>query len=183
MQNSQSSCSCGEDRRGFLGKIAAVIFGTAALAGPAITGVVAFLNPLGQKSQGGRFLRMAAMEAIPADGTPLHVPVVADRTDAWNRFPKESIGAVFLRRDGARVIALRTLCPHAGCEVTFDTTGRKYFCPCHSASFNLDGARTDADSPSPRDMDALEVEVRNGGDVWVKFQTFASGKAEKIALG
>jgi menaquinol-cytochrome c reductase iron-sulfur subunit len=185
MEDSPSCLCCrkSEDRRGFFGKIAAIVFGVPALTAPAVAAVVAFLNPLGQKSQGGRFRRLASIEAIPADGTPLRVPVVADRTDAWNRFPEEPIGAVFLHRDGARVTALQTLCPHAGCEIGFDTSGRKFFCPCHSASFNLAGARTDADSPSPRDMDSLEVEIRNRSEVWVKFQSFAGGTAEKIALG
>ena len=87
-------------RRGFLGKAAAIVCGVAALAVPTAAGVVAFLNPLRQRSQGGQFMRLAALDAIPADGTPLKVPVIADRTDAWSRFPAEPIGAVFLRRAG-----------------------------------------------------------------------------------
>jgi menaquinol-cytochrome c reductase iron-sulfur subunit len=153
------------------------------MAVPVATGAVAFLNPLGQKSQGGQFLRLASLDAIPTDGTPLRVSVIADRTDAWNRFPQESIGSVFLRREGKSITALQTLCPHAGCAIGFDMAAKKYFCPCHSASFDLAGARTDAVSPSPRDMDSLEVEVRDQNEVWVKFQTFAGGKAAKIAQG
>jgi hypothetical protein len=31
-------------------------------------------------------------------------------------------------------------------------------------------------------MDTLEVELRNGTEVWVKFQNFEAGKAKKIAV-
>ena len=155
------------------------------MAVPTMAGVVAFLNPLRQKSQGGQFMRLASLDAIPEDGTPLKVSVIADRTDAWSRFPRESIGAVFLSRTagqpGGKVTALQVICPHAGCSINFDTSGRKYFCPCHAASFDLAGIRTDATSPSPRNMDSLEVEVRDKNEVWVKFQTFGVGTAKKVA--
>ena len=86
------------NRRGFLAKAVAIVCGAAALAIPAAAGVAAFLNPLRQKSQGGQFMRLASLDAMPEDGTPLKVPVIADRTDAWSRFPAEPIGAVFLCR-------------------------------------------------------------------------------------
>ena len=105
-------------------------------------------------------MRLASLETIPADGTPLKVPVIADRADAWSRFPAEPIGAVFLRHSGGSVTALQVICPHAGCSINYDAAGRKYSCPCHAASFDLSGRRTDVTSPSPRDMDSLAVEIR-----------------------
>jgi Rieske Fe-S protein len=126
-------------------------------------------------------MRLASLATIPADGTPLKVPVIADRTDAWSRFPAEAIGAVFLRRSGDSVTALQVICPHAGCSINYDPVGRRYFCPCHAASFDLTGKRADATSPSPRSMDSLEVEIRNKNEVLVKFQTFGVGTAKKVA--
>jgi menaquinol-cytochrome c reductase iron-sulfur subunit len=191
MKNSTSHCCCeietpnsGENRRGFLGQTVAIVCGAAALATPVAAGIVAFLNPLRQKSQGGQFMRLASLDAIPDDGSPLKAPVVADRVDAWSRFPKESIGAVFLSRTAGqpdKLAALQVICPHAGCSINYDVSGRKYFCPCHAASFDLAGVRTDATSPSPRNMDSLEVEIRNRNEVWVKFQTFGVGTAKKVA--
>ena len=58
--------------------------------------------------------------------------------------------------------------------------GGKFFCPCHAASFDLAGKRTDATSPSPRNMDSLAVEIRNNNEVWVKFENFRMGIAAKI---
>ena len=187
MKNSTSPCCCQsetpaehENRRSFLGQTAAIACGAVALATPVVAGVITFLNPLRQKSQGGDFMRLASLDAIPQDGTPLKAPVIADRIDAWSRFPAEPIGAVFLRRTNGNVAALQVICPHAGCSINYDVTDRKYFCPCHAASFDLAGNRTDATSPSPRNMDSLEVEIRNKNEVWVKFQTFGVGTAKKV---
>jgi Rieske Fe-S protein len=163
----------------------AIIAASAALITPAAVGIVAFLNPLRQKSRAGAFIRVTNFEALPEDGTPQKFPVIADRTDAWNFFPNVPVGAVYLRRAGKdRVEALQVVCPHAGCSIMVETAGevKKYFCPCHAASFDLAGKRLDADSPSPRDMDSLETEIRNN-EVWVKFQNYRTGPANKIAQG
>jgi menaquinol-cytochrome c reductase iron-sulfur subunit len=83
------------------------------------------------------------------------------------------------------VAALQVICPHAGCSISFvpSPEGGKFFCPCHIANFDRTGKRLDATSPSPRDMDALEVDIRNKNEVWVKFQTFGLGIANKVAQG
>jgi menaquinol-cytochrome c reductase iron-sulfur subunit len=161
----------------------AIFAGSMALLTPAGVGILAFLNPLRQKSASGGFMRLANLEAVPEDGTPQKFAVIADRTDAWTFFPNEPIGAVYLRRAGKdKVEALQVICPHAGCSITVDATasGKKFFCPCHGASFDLAGKRLDATSPSPRDMDSLETEIRNNTEVWVKFQKFSTGIASKV---
>jgi len=175
----------GKSRRGFFEQVAAIFFGGIALSMPGLVGLVAFLNPLRQKSRSGQFMRLASLDTLPEDGTPRKFSVVADRVDAWNRFPNEPIGAVFLRRVGGEVKAFQVICPHAGCSIGLQSTpqGAAFLCPCHLANFDLEGRRTDKISPSPRDMDVLEVEVRNNNEVWVKFQTFSLGIANKVAQG
>jgi Rieske Fe-S protein len=175
----------GAHRRRFLAQAITFALGGVAVLTPLAAGVMAFLNPLRQKSRAGEFMRVTSLEVLPTDGTPQKFPIIADRTDAWNRFPSEAIGAVFLRRIGpAEVKALHATCPHAGCVIQFQAApdGGKFSCPCHSATFDLGGARLEATSNSPRDMDTLdEVEIRNGTEVWVKFQNFATGTSQKTA--
>ena len=162
-----------------------MLCGGVALLVPAAVGVATFLNPFRQKAQSGQFMRLASLDVLPDDGTPRKVPVIADRTDAWNTYPAEPIGAVFLRRTGGQVTALQVICPHAGCSINFEGSAAsgKFFCPCHAASFDLAGKRIDPTSPSPRDMDTLDVEIRNKNEVWVQFQTFGVGTAKKVAQG
>lgn len=181
-----ATTSAAADRRGFLAQATAVVLGGAALLIPTVTGMVALLSPLRRKSRAGQFLRVTSLAALP-DGTPRRFPVVADRTDAWNRFAKEPIGAVFLRRTGDPdnpVQALHVVCPHAGCHVQYKQApdGGKFFCPCHGASFDLSGKRLEDPSESPRPMDELEVDPQRlqQGEVWVKFQNFKTGTSEKV---
>jgi menaquinol-cytochrome c reductase iron-sulfur subunit len=172
-----------DSRRGFLTKALALALGGLAYAVPALAGVVAFLNPLRQKSEAGAFRRLASLDMLPEDGTPLEVSVVADRTDAWTRFANEPIGAVFLRRTGQdQIEALSVVCPHQGCSVQYEKEDGKFFCPCHMASFDLEGNRTDKVSPSPRPLDTLDVdqEKLQHGEVWVRYQRFRTGTPEKI---
>jgi menaquinol-cytochrome c reductase iron-sulfur subunit len=171
-----------EPRRVFIAKMIALVAWAAALVTPAAAGVVAFLNPLRVKGQAGEPLRLGSLEALPADGTPRKFPVIMDRTDAWNRFPKEPVGAVYLRRIGENELeAIHVVCPHAGCFVGYDAGKNVFVCPCHNATFDLSGKRLDATSPSPRDLDTLEVELRGGDEIWVKFQNFRTGIPQKVA--
>jgi menaquinol-cytochrome c reductase iron-sulfur subunit len=170
-------------RRGFLARLVAIVV-AAALYVPALAaGALAFLNPLRIKSEGGKRIRLTTLDMLPADGTPQRFPVIADRSDAWTFYPNEPIGAVWLRLTDAKqkkVQAVQVLCPHLGCYVDFRTADKTFFCPCHRASFDMEGKRTEERSMSPRDLDTLDVEIRNGNEVWVNYLKFRTGSSEKI---
>jgi menaquinol-cytochrome c reductase iron-sulfur subunit len=169
-------------RRSFFKEAAALLLGGIVTTVPFVAGLLTFLDPLRRRSGGGGFVRVTSLSALSDDGTPRRFSVVADREDAWNRFPQVPIGAVYLRRVGAQVQALNVSCPHAGCAVDYKPGERSYGCPCHDSSFKLDGTLANPRSPSPRAMDSLEVEVRNDAEIWVKFVNFEAGKAKKIPL-
>ena len=183
------SCCCqkppessSQGRRGFIAQAAAILFAGVALVVPAFSALLTFLNPLREKSAGGKLMRLTELASLPDDGTPRKFPVIADRSDAWNRFPQEPIGAVFLRRTGPKQVeAFNVICPHAGCFVTYEPKENIYFCPCHTGRFDLGGKRKDATSPSPRDLDSLQVEIR-GNEVWVKFENFQTNNTKKTPL-
>jgi len=156
---------------------------TAAAAVPVAAGLGVLTDPVRRHVGGGGFLKVATLAALPEDGTPRKFPVVATRVDAWSRSPGVPVGAVYLRRvQGARVEALNVSCPHAGCSVDFDADRHQFRCPCHDSLFGIDGGITDRRSPSARPLDALEVQVREGGEVWVRFQNFRAGTAQKIPI-
>jgi Rieske Fe-S protein len=70
----------------------------------------------------------------------------------------------------------------AAVRVDYVPARNGFFCPCHNSTFKLDGAIADSKSPSPRAMDSLPVEIRGGKEVWVKFQNFRAGLAEKVPV-
>ena len=183
-----------DDRRGFLKKVGAVAAGTAAAIIPVMAGLVFFLDParrgnfipLSRRKDGGGsddgFIRVAPLSALPDDGSPQRFTVITDQADAWNYFPDQRVGNVFLRKISAdNVIAFNETCPHLGCSVEYDPAAPKneaFRCPCHASAFALDGKKSNA--IPPRDLDTLEAQVR-GGEVWVRYQKFISGTPDKTA--
>ncbi|MEY2411329.1 MAG: menaquinol-cytochrome c reductase iron-sulfur subunit [Verrucomicrobiota bacterium] len=171
------------ERRDFFAKAAAVGIGAAATTVPLLAGLATILDPLRRKTGAGGPIFVTTLSALPEDGEPRRFQIIADRSDVWNKFPNVPIGAVYLRRAGdQKVEALNVTCPHAGCPVEFKPESSSYLCPCHDSMFKLDGTLASESSPSPRGMDLLEVEVRHGVEVWVKFQNFEAGKAKKVPL-
>lgn len=176
-----------EERRGFLGaSIAAGAVGAVVTVVPLGAGSLVLLDPvrrrMAQGNEGGKtFLRVATVDSLPADGTPVQVPVIADLTDAWNREANQPIGAVYLIRKGGEVQCFNAICPHAGCFVSFASDRKVFQCPCHTSAFNLDGSII-APSPSPRDMDQLDVDADKlkQGEVWVRFVNYLPGKHEQV---
>ena len=172
------------DRRNVVAAIAATMIGALVTIVPFAAGLATFLDPLLRRSSGGGkerpFRRVASLDALPADGTPVQVPVVADLTDAGNREPNQPIGAVYLRRLSDKVECFNAICPHAGCFVGYAADRKVFQCPCHTSSFEVDGRRI-LPSPSPRNMDELAVdpEKLKAGEVWVQFVNYYPGKEDR----
>ncbi|MFN0066695.1 MAG: ubiquinol-cytochrome c reductase iron-sulfur subunit [Limisphaerales bacterium] len=172
------------ERRQFLKSALALAAGGAATVPPILAGAAVVLDPLRRGAAvGAAPVKVTTLDALPADGVPRKFPIIAARRDAWTGQPAAPVGAVYLRRTGEReVTALNVVCPHAGCFVDWQSEPKRFFCPCHNSSFTVEGAISEASSPSPRAMDALEVEVRDGGEVWVKFQNFLRGVPGKVPV-
>ncbi len=170
-------------RREFCKKLGAACIGGAVGLVPVAAGLTMFMDPLRRQSLAQGSIYVTTLEALPADGVPRKFPVLANKVDAWNKFSQVPIGAVYLRRPvGEKVEALNVVCPHAGCFVDFVPDRMMYLCPCHKATYNLEGQIADRSGPAPRGMDTLDVELRNGREVWVKFQNYQAGHAEKIPM-
>ena len=170
-------------RRDFFKKIFAGGIGALLALFPVGAGLAVFLDPLRRKSAATGALRVTTLEAVPNDGIPRKFAVLATRVDAWNKFNLVPIGAVYLRRTADNQLqAFNVVCPHAGCFVDFLPDRGHYLCPCHNSTFSVAGKIDDPSSPAARGLDALEVEVRGGEEIWVKYQNFQAGRAEKIPV-
>jgi Rieske Fe-S protein len=119
---------------------------------------------------------------------PHEFVVTVDVVDAWTRATGQRIGSVFLTRtdggDTPQVSAFTATCPHLGCAVEFDAGEKRFECPCHESGFDKDGERLFG--PSLRGLDPLEIKlVDKGGakEVWVAFQRFRAGVAERVPVG
>ncbi len=134
------------------------------------------------------FIRVAPLDALPADGTPRLFVLTADENDAWTRVKNQRIGTAFLARNDSggapHVTALSSICPHLGCAVNFNAAEKEFVCPCHEASFAMDGARVSG--PSKRGLDELAVELRpaanDSTDVYVSYVRFRPGIEERTSI-
>ena len=171
------------DRRDFISKTAAIVIGGSLVVAPAVAGLCVLCDPLRRPAATGGPVHVASLNALPESGEPRKFPVLATKVDAWNREPNVPVGAVYLQRlKDNTVRAFNVVCPHAGCFVDFKAAKGHFHCPCHDSSFSLDGKILDPKSPSPRPLDDLPVEIRNGSEVWVKFQNFRAGTHERIPV-
>ena len=116
-------------RRGFFKKSLSVVIGGIIGLVPAVAGLMVLIDPLRRKAAAGGAIKVTTLDALPADGVPRKFPVLADKTDAWNKFTDVPVGAVYLRRtsDG-KVEALNVVCPHAGCFVDLSCQRRRISC-------------------------------------------------------
>lgn len=169
-------------RRNFLMEFWAITVGGIVATFPFLAGLAVLLDPLrkGKSAEGAEMVRIARLDAVPADGVPRQFPVIKAKKDAWTYSPNERVGAVFLvRQEGSdEVQSFNVVCPHAGCFIGFDEASNVFQCPCHTSAFTLEG-KIIAPSPSPRDMDSLGTKVEDGW-VYVPFVNYIPGKHEQI---
>ncbi|HZU83949.1 MAG TPA: ubiquinol-cytochrome c reductase iron-sulfur subunit [Polyangiaceae bacterium] len=181
MAESDNDESTNDERRGVLKAIVAggsVVF----IGGVAAPAVTVALAPVLSKTQGAdRWVRVARLGDLK-DGEPRRAPVFCETTDAFTRYGKENVGAVWLLRSRDEVRALSVTCPHLGCGVERGENG--FGCPCHTSAFDASGKRVAG--PAPRDMDPIETRiVGEGGDrvVEVRFKKFRQGIPEREEIG
>lgn len=183
-----------QNRRSFCKTALAAGAGAAALAVPVYGGARMALYPLEQTGLAGKEYSLTTLDNL--DETPRLYSIVDTINDAWVSAPNQVIGNVFIRKikkeDGSwDVVALHSVCPHAGCRIKVDQqknpkTGKTetlFFCPCHGDMFTLDGKRIDpSNSKSARDMDTLDTHINSSGKVVVKFQNFRLGDSSKVPV-
>jgi Rieske Fe-S protein len=157
-------------RRTFLKTIVA-LGGLAAAALAGVPGIAALLDPLLRPRRSPSERRVVGPASVLRDDRPVALRVIGDRTDAWTRAPRSTLGTVWLQKgpDGA-VTCHSGECPHLGCQIGFDARKHLFVCPCHASEFALDGSVRSG--PSARPMDTLEAEITGDGDIAVRFTRF-----------
>lgn len=172
-------------RRSFAAKCLAAAMGLAALAAPTVAGLAVLLDPLRKKGKGdaGNWIRVAALDQIPADGKPhMFSVIVPEPRDKWNLYEPQPEKPVFITRtsEDADLVALSSVCPHLGCTVGYNSQENKIVCPCHNGIFEPSGEQAAGSTVSPRGLDPLEVKVDAAtGDVLVDYKRFKGGIAER----
>lgn len=182
-------------RRSFLMEAAAAVIGGIVALVPLAAGVMTYLDPLRRVKPKASAVPITTLDALPdvsqGDKFIGIYKITANRQDAWNLYPNEPIGSVYLvgtkGKDGKTEIkALNATCPHLGCFVDkVDQPNDKYsfYCPCHTSAFQSNGERV-MPCVAPRGMDVLECVVSPPAAdgkivVSVAYQNFQPGLTDK----
>ena len=172
----------------------------------AVIGLPGVQYLLGVASSGAtsesKYARLMRLKDL-TPGRATLVPVMGQKQDAWVRHDQQVVGRVWLVRksgsgtdpggDAVPVVAMSSVCPHMGCQIQ-SLSGRGGFqCPCHRATFSIEGdrepdPRTKERNHAPRDMDDLEcrvVQEKVTGEWWVevKYQNFETGLEHRVVSG
>ncbi len=183
--------------------LAWAIFGIGAIFS-AIIGVPIVCYLLDPRNRKGPKSAMRLVEGIKLDDLAINTPVqgvVRDtRMDGWTLYPNDVLGRVWVVQRGpkpanlanlteeqksAYLMVFTTICPHLGCSVNTGPTG--FACPCHAATFLLDGKRAAAGNPAQRGMDTLAWEIDpdnpDHNRIKVTYKKYKANDAQKIPLG
>jgi len=197
------------DRRSFLGF---AIFGLGTIFS-AIIGVPLVCYGIDPRHRKGPKSSFKAVDGIKLDEFSLNDPrqgVIRDkRDDGWIHYPNDVIGRVWVVQSGPRpdlstpekvaafntssvaereryLKVFTTICPHMGCSVNRDSAGG-FACPCHAATFALNGDRATADNPAMRGMDTLEWKIDESDPealrIVVAYKNFVSSIEKKEVIG
>jgi menaquinol-cytochrome c reductase iron-sulfur subunit len=129
----------------------------------------------------GKWIRVARLSDLK-DAEPKRVAIISEVTDAWTKYAKENLGAVWLIKNRDEVHAFSVTCPHLGCGI--EKAEKGFGCPCHTSVFDDAGKRVSG--PSPRDMDAIDTRVSGDGaerSIEVRFKKFRQGIPEREEIG
>ena len=88
---------------------------------------------------------------------PIARKVLAEHVSGWVITNEEHNVFVLPAKNNQ---VLSPICPHEGCEVSWEQARNRFACPCHTSFFTADGARISG--PARRGLDALPTRVQDG---------------------
>jgi menaquinol-cytochrome c reductase iron-sulfur subunit len=162
-------------RRGFL-KLASGLL--TALVGLTVASplVGAFAGAVWRR-RNSHWSNVAGIDSLPA-GQPVSLTFADNLEDAYIK--ETVLLSVWAVKDSAnKIVVYSPICPHLGCEYTWDSQSGHFACPCHGSVFALDGKVLAG--PAPRPLDRLPARVENG-ELSVEWQRFKLGIPEKIVV-
>lgn len=108
--------------------------------------------------------------------SPASINFYAQTKAGWMEKKVEHDVWVVKHADGSAEV-FSPVCPHLGCGYRWDAVDRKFKCPCHGSTFDINGRVLGG--PAPRDLDTLPAKVENG-ILYVKYEKFRLGVSEKV---
>ena len=120
------------------------------------------------------FSKVGPVDSLPV-GKPVDIAYEEMGSDAYVR--RMAVRHIWvIKRSDSDVVVYSPICPHLGCRYDWDAGGSLFKCPCHASVFTVDGRVVSG--PSPRPLDTLTAEVRQG-TLYVEWEQFEVGIPQK----
>jgi Rieske Fe-S protein len=76
-------------------------------------------------------------------------------------------------------VIFSSVCPHLGCRYAWDTSAKRFICPCHGSQFDVQG--TKLAGPAPRGLDPLPFRDK-AGQAQVTWIQYKSGQPDRVIV-
>jgi menaquinol-cytochrome c reductase iron-sulfur subunit len=113
-----------------------------------------------------------------SEGEPAQLEYVTIVRDGYIEAKSQKAVWAVKQPDGA-VTVFAPLCTHLGCGYHWDTTDRRFKCPCHGSVYDVTGEVLAG--PAPRPLDRLPTKIEEGR-LLVMYKEFKSGQKVPIEL-
>ncbi len=124
----------------------------------------------------------AGKAAIDARKLPAYAPAKIEGAEVLPpgssmnfRYPAEKDTAILVRAADGQYYAYGQKCTHLSCPVYYERAKGQLQCPCHEGAFDLQTGNN-ISGPPPRPLDRIELEIRNGSEVWAIGRKAGSGE-------
>jgi len=145
------------DRRSFV-KVVLSFLGSIMGAVLGLPFINYFMTPALQKTTQDEWVPAGALKEYPV-GIPTPFSFVRTQVNGWER-TSHSHGIYVLRQSEEDVRVFSNVCTHLSCRVTWKEDENAFICPCHDASFDIEG--NVIHGPPPRPLDELDTKLEDG---------------------
>lgn len=144
-------------RRGFLG-IATFSIGGLISAILGIPAIAYIIDPASKEQTDQNWIPLGAVSRVEI-GKPTLFKAKVEEQAGWI-VDEQELTFYILTEDGRQFTAMSNVCTHLGCRVRWVADEGQFFCPCHNAVFDKNGAVVSG--PPPRALDRYEVKAEEG---------------------
>jgi len=158
------------NRRDFV-KLTTAAVGTVIGVGIGLPSIGYLISPALRAGGKEAWISIGILKDMPV-GEPHAFSFTLTQVNGWER-TATSYGGFVIRKseDPKDLVILSSRCTHLGCQINWHADAEAFVCPCHDASFDIDGKVLAGPPPRPLDMYTnfkidddgnLQIQVKGG---------------------
>lgn len=144
------------DRRSFV-KVVFTFLGSIMGAVLGLPFISYFITPALKKTKHEDWVPVGPLKEYPI-GEPTPFSFVRTQVNGWER-TSHSYGVYVLRESEKDARVFSNVCTHLSCRVSWKEDEKAFVCPCHDASFDIEGDVIHG--PPPRPLDELDTKLED----------------------